>query len=135
MGSLLAVNLGEGRTAKAISAGSSHTCVILDNDMAKCWGSNSSGQLGTGNTARLGDNRGEMAALKAIDLGNGRTVKAITAGEAHACALLDNDVVKCWGSGRKGQLGNGKSDKNLGDAEDEMGDKLPAVALGFALQP
>ena len=32
------VNLGTGRTAKQISCGDSHTCVILDNDEVKCWG-------------------------------------------------------------------------------------------------
>ena len=32
------VNLGSGRTAKMVSAASSHTCAILDDDTLKCWG-------------------------------------------------------------------------------------------------
>ena len=57
---LLAVDLGSGKTAKAIAAGNQHTCAILDNSSIKCWGSNASGQLGLGNTINRGDNSSEM---------------------------------------------------------------------------
>ena len=125
------VNLGgTKRKAKAISAGTNHTCAILDDNTAKCWGGGSYGQLGLGNTDRLGDNTGEMENLKPINLGTGRTVMTIATGENHVCALLDNNTVKCWGFNDKGQLGSGNTD-NLGDAPDEIGDKLPVVDLGF----
>ena len=127
---LLVVNLGAGRKAKSISAGVNNTCVVLDNNTAKCWGGGSYGQLGAGNTDRIGDNSGEMAALKPINFGKGRTVQTITAGGSHVCALLDNNTVKCMGWGNKGQLGNG-STANLGDNDDEVGDGLPTVDLGF----
>ena len=42
------VDLGIGRTATSISAGYSHTCVLLDNLSVACWGDNSKGQLGIG---------------------------------------------------------------------------------------
>ena len=127
---LPAVNLGTGRTAKAISAGATLTCAILDDDTAKCWGSGSNGQLGVGNKDNLGDSSGEMEKLQAINFGEGRTVKSIAAGGFHACALLDSNSVKCWGLGSYGQLGNGKTNK-LGDSENETVDKLPTVDLGF----
>ena len=49
-------SLGTGLTAKAITtyggkvniSEQGHTCVILNNDRVKCWGGNSSGQLGQG---------------------------------------------------------------------------------------
>ena len=34
-----AIDLGTGRTAVAVAAGSFHTCAILDNGDLKCWGS------------------------------------------------------------------------------------------------
>ena len=60
----------QGRTAKSLSLGYYHTCVILDNDSVKCWGWNYAGQLGLGDTADKGDGSNVMGdALAAVDLG------------------------------------------------------------------
>ena len=124
------VDLGTGRTAKAVSTGGDHTCAILDNDKVKCWGLNRSGQLGLGDTDYRGDDTGEMGDnLPYVDLGTGRTAKAISTGSRHTCAILDNDKVKCWGLNRSGQLGLGDTDYR-GDDTGEMGDNLPYVDLG-----
>ena len=126
------VALGTGRHATALAAGGFHTCALLDNGTVKCWGENGSGQLGLGNTGDRGDAGGEMGdALPAVALGTGRTATAITAGENHTCALLDDATVKCWGANARGQLGLGDT-ANRGDAGGEMGDSLPAVSLGGA---
>ncbi len=125
---LPAVALGTGRTAKAVAAGRKHTCAILDNNTVKCWGDNSYGQLGYGDTtSRVFPNLGNS--LATVDLGAGRTAKAISAGGFHTCVILDNGVLKCWGFNASGQLGY-DSTSNVGDQSDEMGDNLPAVNLG-----
>ena len=38
---LSVIDLGTGRSAKAIAAGGFHTCILLDNDQVKCFGYNS----------------------------------------------------------------------------------------------
>jgi alpha-tubulin suppressor-like RCC1 family protein len=108
------VDLGSGRTAKAVSAGGDHTCAILDDSSVECWGRNGYGQLGYGNTKDIGDNE-KPASAGTVDLGNHSAVQ-VAAGYSSTCALLDNGKVLCWGEGRAGQLGYGNK-KNVGDNE------------------
>jgi alpha-tubulin suppressor-like RCC1 family protein len=130
---LPAVDLGAGRTAVAIAAGGRTTCVVLDDGGVKCWGMNTFGQLGQGSyLISIGGLPGELGdALPAIDLGTGRTALAVSVGGSHACALLDDQRVKCWGA-NSGVLGLGDLAAR-GDGPDEMGDDLPAVDLGDSL--
>jgi len=134
--SLPTVNLGPGSTPVSIAAGYNHTCVLLDDKTMRCWGSNSHGQLGTGNkignAANIGDQTGEMASIGAVPLGDGRTTKAIFAGAENTCAILDNGALKCWGLNAQGQLGLGDTvDRgDSGIAGHLMGNSLPAVQLG-----
>ncbi|WP_408891256.1 cadherin-like domain-containing protein [Myxococcus faecalis] len=124
------VNLGTGRTAKAIAAREFSTCALLDDGSIKCWGGNQYGALGLGDKVHRGDNAGEMGdALPRVDLGTGRTAKALTVGGIYTCALLDDGSVKCWGGGSWGQLGSGDWN-DRGGAPGEMGEALPRVNLG-----
>ena len=51
-----------------------------------------------------------------VNLGSGRTAKAISAGYQHTCAILDNDTLKCWGYNQMyGAVGVGSSDKYVWD--------------------
>ena len=105
-GSVRPVDLGPGRKAVAISAGTDHTCAILDDGGVRCWGSGADGQLGYGNTRGLGDTPATVPAkVGQVNLGAGRTALAISAGDTHTCALLDNGAVRCWGYGADGELG------------------------------
>ena len=124
--------MGTGRTATAIAAGKYHNCALLDNSSIKCWGSNNAGQLGLGDTNNRGadpdggDQMGDN--LLSVDLGTGRTARGITAGDNQTCAILDNALIKCWGSNTAGQLGLGNT-SNRGDNSSEMGDNLPVISL------
>lgn len=132
------VALGTGRTAKRISGGAGGTfCAILDNDGLKCWGNNSQGQLGLGNTQNRGDQPNEMGDnLPYVSLGTHdglgvtpHTAKDVSVGDAITCAILDDNRVKCWGYGTRGALGNGSS-LTRGNAANQMGDNLPYALLG-----
>ena len=127
------VDLGTGRTAVAIGVGYAMECAVLDNGRLKCWGGNYDGQLGLGDKLTRGGDPGEMGDnLPAVDLGTGLAVGAIavgdgaSAGDEHACALLSNSSVKCWGAG--GELGLGDI-TSRGDRPGTMGDNLPTVKL------
>ena len=87
--------------ALAISTGMQHTCALLDDHRIKCWGENSYGELGLGDTRSRGAAASEMGnALPFVDLGTGRTAIAVSAGKYHTCAILDDGSVKCWGPRR-----------------------------------
>ncbi|MBA3302056.1 MAG: hypothetical protein H0T15_09340, partial [Thermoleophilaceae bacterium] len=128
-GSAGPVDLGAGRTALAIGVGEFHSCALLDNGRVSCWGFGFDGRLGYNNTANFGDNE-TPGSVGTVDLGAGRIATAITAGDAHTCAILDdvNDVedgaVRCWGFGGNGRLGDGtdiltdnRPPDNIGDNE------------------
>ena len=107
----------------SVSLGWSHTCAMVSpsdytKPVVKCWGSNNKGQLGA---ISVGD---RVAALQSpnavVNFGLGRHAVQIVAGYESNCALLDNDEVKCWGSGDNGRLGNGAT-ANVASTIDSVG--------------
>ena len=105
-------------------------CARSSQGHVKCWGYNGYGQLGHGNTSTASDEEGEMGEnLAFVPLGANRTATQVSVGESHACALLDDGSVKCWGRNNYGQLGIGNYTQ-IGDGANEMGDLLAAVDLG-----
>lgn len=97
-----------GGTVLQLTAGTFHTCALLDSGGVRCWGYNGSGQLGLGYalTSHVGD--GETpASVPAVDLGD-RALQ-VSAGDSHTCALLSSGIIKCWGYNVHGQLGYGNA--------------------------
>ena len=88
----LTSSLGTGRTAVALSSGAFHTCAILDNGAVSCWGFGGYGQLGNGGTSD------KTTPTLTSSLGTGRTAVALSSGDYHTCAILDNGAVSCWGA-------------------------------------
>jgi alpha-tubulin suppressor-like RCC1 family protein len=110
-----------GGPVTSVVAGGVSTCAVLDDQSVKCWGDNTTGQLGQDDMDDRGDDEGEMSALDPVDLGE--PALAVAVGAFHTCALTDGvgDVgrIKCWGSGLHGSLGYGASD-DRGDQAGEM---------------
>lgn len=129
-GAIPFVNLGTGRTATALAAGINHTCAILDNSTLKCWGSNTYGQLGMGNTTAYGSGAGQMGdSLPTVNLGTGRTPSKLYAFGYVTCVILDNSATKCFGRNTYGQLGQNDT-ISRGTSPAQMGDGLLAINLG-----
>lgn len=105
-----------------------HLCALFEAGSVRCWSagqpSQDMGQYGWAYSPSL-----PPASYPAVSLGAGRTAVALALGDVHSCALLDNGAVKCWGANDRGQLGLGDVFARGGAAAD-MGDALPAVALG-----
>jgi E3 ubiquitin-protein ligase HERC3 len=99
----------------------------------KCWGLNQAAQLGQGTLANVGAGANDMQNLQPINLA-GVAVRAIAAGNEHACALLLDGNVKCWGRNNVGQLGLGVSSTTelIGDAPSEMGANLGRALINTA---
>ncbi|NOU31133.1 MAG: hypothetical protein HOO96_24805 [Polyangiaceae bacterium] len=123
------VDLGPGRTAKQISVSGAHSCALLDDNQVKCWGRNATGQLGQGDTQNRGESAGQMAALGTVDVGTGRTVLEVRAGDSFTCVRLDDASVRCWGANGEGELGIGNTDTR-GHKPGHMGASLLAVDFG-----
>jgi len=121
---LAAVDLGEGRRARAIAAGRAHSCALLDDGAVRCWGKNDLGQLGLGHVEHRGDDPGELGeSLATVDLGRGRKALAIAAGGDTTCVLLDVGTIACWGQNDQWQCGSLGSPA-VGDEPNELGDHL-----------
>ncbi|MFL2957167.1 MAG: putative Ig domain-containing protein [Candidatus Thalassarchaeaceae archaeon] len=132
-GELPHVDLPDRGPITNIALGNDHTCVLWSDGQIGCWGDNSQGQLGIGNTNTIGDESNEMGSnLVLVDLPSSRSATAITAGNDFTCAILDDSSASCWGDGSNGRLGTG-STGDQGDESDEIGDDLNILNLGTGL--
>jgi len=101
-----------GAKAVEVSAGGHFTCALMESGSVRCWGRNDFGQLGLGHVQAIGDNECLSPQSSTVTLGD-VTVVQLTTGANHACALLDDGVLRCWGYNASGQLGAGHTN-NLG---------------------
>lgn len=93
--SLPPIQLGTDEVVESIAIGHDFFCALLEGGGVKCWGRNTNGQCGREDVETYGDDPNEMGDnLPFVDLGTGKTAVAVSAGDAHACALLDDDSVK-----------------------------------------
>jgi alpha-tubulin suppressor-like RCC1 family protein len=109
---VLVIGLAGG--VRAVSAGSRHTCALMQSGGARCWGFNFYGQLGNGTPILLLDEPVNVSVLT-------DGLSAIGVGQGHTCALLQGGGVRCWGANDFGQLGNGSTAPSI----------FPVFVVGF----
>lgn len=118
-----------GRVAQVVG-GRLWKCALLDTGRVRCWGINSETwdreTRETGRSYGLGYGRahGVLSPIgddeTPADIGDlplpGRAVK-LAGGGYHACALMEDGAVRCWGYNGFGALGTGFWRENIGDDE------------------
>jgi alpha-tubulin suppressor-like RCC1 family protein len=75
-----------------------HSCALTASGAAYCWGRNSNGQLGTGDTWERGT---------AVAVIGGHRFQELIAGGESTCGLASGGAAYCWGADYFGQLGDG----------------------------
>ena len=86
-----------------ITAGGFHTCAVLADSTARCWGP--SAQNGNGGVNKAGRPMVVTSAGTTPLTGVGQVVSGFT----HSCAVLADSTARCWGFGNDGKLGNGST--------------------------
>lgn len=82
-----------------VSGGGGHTCAVIVGGGARCWGSNSAREVGSGGRSNQ--------LLPVVPHGMSSGIAAIGAGTEFTCVLTTSGGVRCWGLNFDGQLGNG----------------------------
>jgi alpha-tubulin suppressor-like RCC1 family protein len=97
------VPVAGGRQFRQVTTGFSHTCGVTPTGPAYCWGWKVLGQTG--------DNDGSKAQwhLTPTLVAGGKRYIQIDAGRDHTCAVTTDYRAYCWGDGRSGQVGDGKT--------------------------
>lgn len=86
-----------GRPAQ-VAAGAVHTCALLLDGSAECWGQNLHGQLGDGTTQNASSPTAVVGGIRFL---------SIYAGGALTCGISLEGSQYCWGQNLQGQLGDG----------------------------
>jgi len=104
------------KNASTIALGRSHSCAVMVDSTIECWGYNAYGQLGNGGSMTNSD--------VPVSVTVSQPATSVCAGEFYTCAVTSGGAVYCWGDNELGQIGNGKSGKNLVSA-------MPVLVSGF----
>jgi alpha-tubulin suppressor-like RCC1 family protein len=116
-------------SVSGVSSTGNHQCAIVKDGKLRCWGDNTNGELGTGDTT-------DYATPVSLDTaGTGGTplfaltsVDDFAVGSDHTCALKYGNVL-CWGLNAEGQLG-----RSSGETDVDVKMPPPATLVGGVSQ-
>jgi alpha-tubulin suppressor-like RCC1 family protein len=106
-----------GRHFVSVAAGGDSSCAIDRTLAAYCWGDNSAGQLGVGDSTdrntpvKIDQSAIRVSTIASAVLGlDTPLVIDLSVGRRHSCAGDMESGVYCWGANDVGQLGDGSTD-------------------------
>jgi alpha-tubulin suppressor-like RCC1 family protein len=91
---------------QAVAAGEWFSCALLNSGQVRCWGDNTSGQLGNGSY-------GSTPVTRPVVVKGLNNAVMLATGQAHTCALTGAGAVICWGNNQQGQIGDGTQTTRL----------------------
>ncbi len=97
-----APNVGD---VTAVAAGKGFSCELRLDKTVWCWGVNSAGELGNDSTVASSTAVQVLKQLTLRDVALTNVI-AVSASYDHACALLGDNTMWCWGQNADGELGN-----------------------------
>jgi len=103
--------------ARSVAVGGRYLCAVLTDDQVRCFGDNTSGQLGLGYVSESGV--GTISDLNA---------RSLDAAADYACATTVSGEVRCWGQELYGSLGDG------GDGTDRRTEPTVVPGVGAAVR-
>lgn len=116
-------------TVASVHAGMDFTCALTSAGRVRCWGVQGPHLCQPRHLGNVGDDEAPHA-VPLLDFGQRRAV-GLDIGflSSHACALLDDGSVRCWGSDAFGQLGLGPGISHWCDGEGESLATLASLDL------
>ncbi len=116
--------------AASMSAGYDGSCAVLTDSTARCWGLNSSGQLGNNSTTQ---SKVPVKVVNPTSTSQALTgFASISGGNAFNCAAMTDGTARCWCGNGSGQLGNNATLCSPGDfrrASRQNDSKTPVAVL------
>jgi alpha-tubulin suppressor-like RCC1 family protein len=88
-----------------VDGGGDHTCALIADGTARCWGASNVGQLGNGVISTPPSSMTPTPLPVRVAGLTGAT--QLDAGMGHTCAVVAGGRVRCWGANWHGVLGNG----------------------------
>jgi alpha-tubulin suppressor-like RCC1 family protein len=115
------------------ASGGGHACAVLHDGTARCWGSNASGQLGTGASDAGAASEYEATPRRVVGISNATSVAAVGRGTSgSSCVISGAGDVACFGSNVWGQLGRASEPSSDPHPEPVVIDALRAKSVTLA---
>ena len=104
------------------------SCALLETGAVQCWGGNTQGELGVGQTAKINQSTSPISVV----LLNNVTIKRLVSGRQHLCGITNSDTLVCWGWNDSGQLGlNNTAAQFIPMVVTSVGSGIQQVAAGY----
>jgi alpha-tubulin suppressor-like RCC1 family protein len=109
-----------------MTAGNDFSCGVATDGRGFCWGWNSDGEVGDGNT--IPSNSGQLTPAA---IAGGLRFQQLSAGFSSTCGVTTDHLAYCWGRNDRGELGDGTTTQHLTPVAVVGGHRFSQVEINF----